>query len=129
MPWLACPHTPEEEARYLADIAFPPALVWVAEADGAPAGFLAREGAWIMQLYLAPEQRRQGHGSMLLAAARDDDPPVLRLYAFQRNTAARAFYERHGFRCIALTDGSGNMEREPDALYEWRAPLAQEKQP
>jgi GNAT superfamily N-acetyltransferase len=122
MPWLDCPHTPAEEARYLATVAFPPAQVWVAEHEGAPAGFLAREGEWIMQLYLHPERRRQGFGTALLAAARADNPPLLKLHAFQRNTAARAFYEGHGFRLVALTDGADNMEREPDALYEWRNP-------
>ena len=41
---------------------------------------------------------------------------------FQRNAAARAFYEKHGFRAVAFGDGSANMEAEPDALYEWRNP-------
>ena len=31
----------------------------------------------------------------------------------------RRFYERNGCRVVELTDGSGNEEREPDALYEW----------
>ena len=39
---------------------------------------------------------------------------------FQKNEGARRFYERHGFRLVRLTDGDGNMEKEPDALYEWR---------
>jgi ribosomal protein S18 acetylase RimI-like enzyme len=128
MPWLAQPHAVAEEARYLAEIAFPPAQMWVADEHGAPAGFLACEGEWIMQLYLAPEQRRRGLGTTLLAAAGADHPPVLKLYAFQRNAAARAFYERHGFRCIGLGDGSGNMEGKPDALYGCRAPSAKENQ-
>jgi hypothetical protein len=34
--------------------------------------------------------------------------------------AARSFYERRGLRLVELTDGAGNEEREPDALYEWR---------
>jgi ribosomal protein S18 acetylase RimI-like enzyme len=126
MPWLPDLHSPAEEAEYLATIAFPAARLWVAEADGAPAGFLAREGEWIMHLYLHPDRRRQGFGSALLAAARADDPPLLKLYAFQRNHAARAFYEKHGFRLAELTDGSGNMEREPDALYVWRNPSNRE---
>ncbi len=32
---------------------------------------------------------------------------------------ARRFYERHGFRLVQVTEGSENMEREPDALYAW----------
>ena len=42
------------------------------------------------------------------------------LWVFQRNEGARRFYERHGLRLAALTDGAGNEEREPDARYEWR---------
>jgi putative acetyltransferase len=38
---------------------------------------------------------------------------------FQKNVDARRLYERHGFRIMKLTDGAGNMEREPDALYCW----------
>ena len=44
--------------------------------------------------------------------------PVLRLYAFQCNEAARRFYERHGFTAVAFGDGSGNEEGEPDVRYE-----------
>lgn len=43
---------------------------------------------------------------------------TLRLWTFGKNVKARAFYERHGFRLIRTTNGSGNEEREPDALYE-----------
>ena len=32
-------------------------------------------------------------------------------------------YERHGFRWERMTDGSSNMEREPDALYSWQPGL------
>ena len=38
---------------------------------------------------------------------------------FQRNTTARSFYEKRGLKILRLTDGSGNDEHEPDALYEW----------
>jgi len=47
-------------------------------------------------------------------------PAFLQLWVFQLNEGARRFYERHGFRLVKLTDGAGNMERTPDALYEWR---------
>ena len=37
----------------------------------------------------------------------------------------RRFYETRGFRHVRSTDGSGNAEREPDALYAWtRGPAA-----
>ncbi|MYU47846.1 GNAT family N-acetyltransferase, partial [Streptomyces sp. SID7803] len=46
-------------------------------------------------------------------------PEGLALYAFQRNAAARAFYERHGFIAVAFDDGSRNEEKEPDVRYRW----------
>ena len=121
MPWLNHAHSPEQEALFITATALPRARVWVAEADGRPAGFLAREDAWIMHLYLDPGRRRQRLGSALIQAARADRPALLRLYLFQRNAPARAFHEKHGFRAVGLGDGSGNMEGEPDALYEWRS--------
>jgi hypothetical protein len=47
----------------------------------------------------------------------------MRLYAFQRNTRARSFYERRGFVAVAFGDGSGNEEGEPDVLYQWTPAL------
>ena len=44
----------------------------------------------------------------------------LSLWTFQRNAAARRFYERRGFTLVEETDGSRNMEKEPDALYAGR---------
>ena len=43
----------------------------------------------------------------------------LRLWVFQRNEPAIAFYRARGFRETLRTDGSANEEREPDALFEW----------
>lgn len=51
---------------------------------------------------------------------------MLELRVFQRNKRARRFYERFGFRLVMLEDGSGNAEREPDAVYRWTAPVALE---
>jgi len=43
----------------------------------------------------------------------------LTLWTFQRNAAARRFYEKHGFMVIKQTDGSANEQKEPDAMYRW----------
>jgi putative acetyltransferase len=45
----------------------------------------------------------------------------LHLWTFQRNDRARRFYEGRGFVLVRQTDGSGNEEKEPDALYVWEA--------
>jgi ribosomal protein S18 acetylase RimI-like enzyme len=89
-------------------------------ADGRVVGFAALDGELLGHLYVHPDAQRQGIGSALLVRAKEVRPDGLRLWVFQRNTGARAFYERYGFRVVRLTDGSANEEREPDALYEWR---------
>ena len=73
----------------------------------------------VQQLYILPGYQGIGIGSALLALAKVRRPGGLRLYAFQRNARARAFYERRAFVAIAFGDGSGNEEGEPDVLYEW----------
>jgi ribosomal protein S18 acetylase RimI-like enzyme len=58
----------------------------------------------------------------------DAEPPppagALELSVFQKNGAARRFYQRHGFQLVRLTDGTGYVEQQPDAPYEWRQPSA-----
>ena len=96
----------------------------VAVVDGVVAGLLAvSKGAdcsWIDQLYLLPAWVEHGIGTRLLELARSELPPPIRLYTFQCNQRARFFYERRGFEAIAFGDGSGNEEKCPDILYEWR---------
>ena len=123
MPWFPDVHTPEDDRRYLREVVLPGMEVWVAEADGVVAGFTTlgtRGGAEFMEhLYVAPEQQRRGIGTALMDRAKERRPAGFRLWVFQRNSGARDFYEHHGFRLVELTVGSGNEEKEPDALYEW----------
>jgi GNAT superfamily N-acetyltransferase len=87
------------------------------------------ECSWIDQLYLLPAWVGRGIGTSLLELARHELPPPIRLYTFEANQRARAFYERRGFRAIAFGDGSGNEERCPDVLYEWRPSSVQGSSP
>jgi GNAT superfamily N-acetyltransferase len=99
--------------------------IWLAEEEGRPLGFLAirrsRRDDWevLERLYVEPEAQNRGVGSALLDQAKALRPDGLVLWVFQKNEGARRFYERHGFRLVRLTDGAENMEREPDALYQW----------
>lgn len=124
MPWLPVLWTAEQDLAWMAGTVLPACRVTVAEgADGAAVGFVARRGEWIDHLYLDPAWWRRGVGAALLEAAGGGGAPqALRLHAFARNTAARAFYERQGFRAVAEGDGSDNEEREPSVLYERRRP-------
>ena len=53
--------------------------------------------------------------------AKRERPQGLQLWAFQSNTGARRFYERHGFVEVRRTDGRDNEEGAPDVLYRYRA--------
>ena len=84
-----------------------------------PVGFLARRGAFVHALYLAPRARRRGIGSALLAAAKATSER-LTLWVFAANLPARAFYATHGFQAVEAGDGSGNDEGLPELRLEWR---------
>ena len=95
----------------------------VAENETRIVGMMATSTAngisWIDQLYLSPDDVGNGIGTRMLNKAKDSLATPIRLYTFQENTAARRFYERHGFRPISLSDGRNNEERCPDVLYEF----------
>jgi ribosomal protein S18 acetylase RimI-like enzyme len=82
-------------------------------------GFASVQSGVLEHLYVSPQLQGHGLGALLLAAAKEESPRGLRLHVFQRNLAARRFYERRGFKLVELRDGSSNEEGEPDAVYEW----------
>ncbi len=120
------PHVPDRDARLIAQRISEHDEVWVAEEDGRLLGFLGIEHSRTLQrdvlekLYVEPDAQRRGVGTALLEKAKEIRPDGLALWVFQKNEGARRLYERHRFRLVKLTDGAENMEREPDALYEWR---------
>jgi len=120
------PPMPEEHVPLIAGIIERHEEVWIAEEDGRPLGFLAidhsQRNGWdvLEKLYVDPEAQNRGVGTALLDQAKALRPDGFVLWVFQKNEGARRFYERHGFRLVKLTDGAENMEREPDALYEWK---------
>jgi GNAT superfamily N-acetyltransferase len=93
--------------------------MWVIEDAGRVVGFAGLSKGWLDHLYVDPDSQGAGFGSTLLEHVKGLQPEGVRLWVFQKNAGARRFYERHGFRLEKVTDGSGNMEREPDALYLW----------
>lgn len=116
---------PDEDVRaWIRDRLIPAGRVTVAIAEGQVVGFLSVstgvDASWIDHLYVLPDRVGRGIGSRLLGAARRELSPPIRLHTFQENQRARRFYERRGFTAVAFGDGSGNEERCPDVLYEWR---------
>lgn len=120
MPYVPDIHTPGEVLEFVRDVVLSNDEVWVAESAGEVAGFLALSDGIVHHLYVYSELQGHGAGSALLERAKELCPHGFRLWVFQRNTQARSFYEHRGLRLVELTDGAGNEEREPDALYEWR---------
>lgn len=96
------------------------AEVWIADGEGRTSGFLGLREDVVTHLYVEPSAQNRGIGTALLDHAKGLRPERLQLWVFQKNEGARRFYERHGFELVRLTDGARNMEKEPDALYEWR---------
>jgi putative acetyltransferase len=113
-------HTLEDASEFFRNKLLPSCLVWVAERSGTPLGILALESPWIRQFAVFPEHQRGGVGTALLGKARECSPAELRLFTFQRNDKARAFYEKHGFTVVALGI-SPAPELEPDVEYRWVA--------
>lgn len=119
LPFIPELHTAEQDLWFVRERMLVRDEVWVAEEGGAVVGFIGFRDGWIDHLYVHPDWQGRGIGPQLLAkplASRQ----ARRLWTFQKNARARKFYEDRGFRLVELTDGSGNEEKEPDALYEWR---------
>jgi GNAT superfamily N-acetyltransferase len=113
-------HTADEDREYLRGVLVRGDEVWVAEDGGGIHGFAHLHEAVLEHLYVHPDAQGGGIGSQLMARLKERRPEGFELWVFQRNEGARRFYERHGMRLARVTDGAGNEEREPDALYEWR---------
>jgi ribosomal protein S18 acetylase RimI-like enzyme len=94
--------------------------VWVAEDGGRIVGMASLSAEMLDHLYVLPAEQRRGAGCALLGKAKERRPDGFTFWVFQQNEGARRFYERNDCRLVRLTDGSGNEEKTPDALYEWR---------
>ncbi len=119
LPTVRWAHTPDEVRAWIANVMLPGGDVWVAEQAGMVVGYLALEDDLVAQLYVRPGHWRGGIGSALMRHAKQLRPQGLRLWCFQVNARARAFYAAHEFIAVEFTDGSSNEEQEPDILFAW----------
>jgi ribosomal protein S18 acetylase RimI-like enzyme len=124
-------HTDDDVRAWVANVLIPGGGVSVAVAGGSNEGVVGmmavsrKDGVgWIDQLYLHPSVVGHGIGTRFIELARESLGSRIRLYTFQENAGARRFYERHGFRAIAFSDGATNEEHCPDVMYEWAAPAS-----
>ena len=111
-------HTAEEDRAFYRDQVMVDDELWGVLEGQALQGFVALKPGWIDHLYVDPAMHRQGIGTALVKFAQTLHPE-LRLYTFQSNANARAFYEKLGFRIEEMTDGTRNEERMPDITYHW----------
>jgi GNAT superfamily N-acetyltransferase len=118
LPSLAGLHMPQEDQWFFRERVFNTCEMWGAFDGAAMRGIIAFREGWIDQLYVLPEAQRRGVGKDLLQVAQNAFDR-LQLWTFQRNAPARRFYKARGFALIQETDGAGNEEKEPDALYLW----------
>ena len=70
----------------------------VAVKGGASVGFIAMAGGLIDELFVHPDAQQQGVGSALLKLALRRGIRPATLHVFEKNTSARRFYERFGFK-------------------------------
>jgi ribosomal protein S18 acetylase RimI-like enzyme len=125
LPYAPTPHAPAQVRDWVQQQLIPSGRVTVAVNDDQIVAVLAiseDDGAsWIDQLYVLPGYENQGFGSRLLRIAHESLKRPIRLFTFQQNTGAKRFYERHGYKVVALSDGQSNEEKCPDVLYELSA--------
>lgn len=115
--WMPRLHSRAEDIGF-AGMMIDRGWVRVALREGAVVGFLAREAGEVHALYVAQAAQRSGVGAALLGAAQAE-VDALRLWTFQANADAQAFYAAFGFREVRRSDGSRNDEGLPDIELVW----------
>ncbi|MBG53588.1 MAG: hypothetical protein CML99_14385 [Rhodobiaceae bacterium] len=93
--------------------------VWVTLENQHITGFMTLRPGWIDHLYIHPRHQNMGAGHTLLSVAKERSGGDLRLWTFQQNKPALAFYSAHGFTLARRTDGRANEEHMPDCLMIW----------
>jgi GNAT superfamily N-acetyltransferase len=109
----------EQVTQWVRDVLLRQCRTWVAVRDAEIMGYAALDGDLLEHLYLRPDVRRQGIGTLLLDEVKRQSPDRVSLHVFQQNVDARAFYERHGFTVFDTSDGDRNMENLPDMTLRW----------
>ena len=119
LPYLPPITDRDEVMGYFLQTVWPKSRVWVSQTDdGLITGFAATTPGWLDHLYILPDFQGMGIGRELIGLAMEGQDEM-QLWCFQKNAKARKFYENRGFHVVRETDGTDNMENEPDVLYRW----------
>lgn len=115
-------HTDEEHRAYYRRLVLESDehTVWVAESADGVLGFAMCTPTFLDGLYVRPDVKGAGIGSLLLDVVEATHPDGYELWVFESNLGARRLYERRGLVEVERTDGSGNEERAPDLRLAWR---------
>lgn len=97
----------------------PKCTIWVGTLDERIVAYLAMNGSYIDRLYIDPSEWRKGWGTRFIHLAKHLSPQGLELYTHVENLAARALYERHGFKAVKFGT-TPPPESAPDVEYHWR---------
>ena len=89
--------------------ALPQAEIFVLEEEGAVQGFIGLSGQWVEGLFVAEGARGRGVGRLLMEQAKAGRE-MLELEVYQKNQAARRFYQREGFFPAAEVTDPGTGE-------------------
>lgn len=112
-------HTPAEDRAWVARQLAGEREVYVAEAGGELVGYVILEPGWLHSLYVRPDLKRRGLGSVMLDLVKGLRRDGFSLWVFVSNVDAQAFYRRHGLVEVRRTDGSENDEGAPDIEMSW----------
>ena len=114
-PDFVAAHTPERQYRYLADKAASGSRIFLLLREGeTPVGVVTVTGDLIADLYILPEDRNKGYGTVLLQYAMGQCAGSPTLWILENNAGAERLYRRNGFRPTGrvLEHPGGLSERE-----------------
>ena len=96
-PDFVAAHTPERQYAYLREKADAGSRVFLLLAGSLPVGVVTVTGGTIADLYVLPEERNRGYGTVLLryAIAQCQGSPTL--WILENNAGAERLYRREGF--------------------------------
>lgn len=86
----------KEQKNLIRDTYLPMAETWVVEEDGEIQGFISLLDHYVGGLFLHPDQQGLGIGRRLIEKA-FQEKGFLTVGVYEKNLAARKFYERMGF--------------------------------
>ena len=110
--------TREHALKVFRTVIQPKCAIWVGLRNEQVVAYLAMKQSYIDRLYIDPTEWRMGWGTRFINFAKTLSPNGLELHTHQANQAARALYEKHGFRAVAF-GVSPPPESAPDVEYHW----------